>query len=38
MLVPKGKATADLLASRHGFVNLGQIGDLHNYFLFEHKR
>ena len=36
--VPKGKATADALAQRHGFANLGQIGSLDNYFLLEHSR
>ncbi len=38
VLVPKGPSTADALAARHGFVNLGQIGALENYFLFEHAR
>ena len=38
VLVPKGQDTADQVASAHGFVNLGQIGALDNYFLFEHAR
>ena len=29
---------ANQLAHRHGFTNLGQIGDLENYYLFEHSR
>jgi proprotein convertase subtilisin/kexin type 5 len=36
--VPAGKATADAVAARHGFVNLGQIGSLENHFLLEHPR
>lgn len=38
VLVPKGKETADQVASAHGFTNLGQIGSLDNYFLFENSR
>ena len=38
VLVPKGHDTADQVAAVHGFVNLGQIGSLDNYFLFEHAR
>ena len=38
VFVPKGTEMADRLASKHGFKNLGQIGDLENYFLFEHSR
>jgi len=38
VLVPRGTEMADRLASKHGFKNLGQIGDLDNYFLFEHSR
>lgn len=38
LFIPKGEETANLLASKHGFVNLGQIGTLDNYFLFEHAR
>ena len=38
VLVPKGQDTADQVAAAHGFVNLGQIGSLDNYFLFEHAR
>jgi len=33
-----GRIEADRLASAHGFVNVGQIGDLEGYFLFEHAR
>ena len=29
---------ANELASRHGFINTGQIGDLEYYYLFEHRR
>ena len=35
--VPAGGETADRLAARYGFHNRGQIGDLSNYFLFEHR-
>ncbi len=35
VLIPHGKGAADKLAERHGFKNLGQIGDLENYYLFE---
>ena len=38
VLVPRGKEMADRLATKHGFKNLGQIGDLENYYLFEHAR
>ena len=38
VLIPKGGETADRLANRHGFTNLGQIGDLENYYLFEQPR
>ena len=38
LFIPHGGATADALASKHGFKNLGQIGTLDNYFLFEHPR
>eukprot|EP00095_Tigriopus_kingsejongensis_P009291 snap_masked-scaffold175_size286436-processed-gene-1.14 protein:Tk09291 transcript:snap_masked-scaffold175_size286436-processed-gene-1.14-mRNA-1 annotation:"furin-like convertase" len=38
LFIPKGQDTADALAAKHGFVNLGQIGALDNYFLFEHAR
>ena len=38
VLIPKGPETADQLAAAHGFVNLGQIGALENYFLFENAR
>ena len=38
LYIPEGKATAQRLADKHGFVNLGEIGSLENYFLFEHPR
>ncbi|XP_063242489.1 furin-like protease 2 [Bacillus rossius redtenbacheri] len=37
VLVPAGARSADLIARRHGFDNLGQIGQLPGYFLFEHR-
>ena len=37
VFVPAGGETADRLAARYGFHNRGQIGDLSNYFLFEHR-
>jgi len=36
--VPSGPAVADQLAEKHGFHNTGQIGDLQDYYLFEHRR
>jgi len=36
--IPAGKETADAVAAKHGFVNLGQIGSLDDHFLFEHPR
>ena len=36
--VPRGDKVAQDLASKHGFTNLGQIGSLDNYYLFEHAR
>ncbi len=36
LYIPKGEAAADALASKHGFVNLGVIGSLEDYYLFEH--
>ena len=36
--IPGGHEAADKVASRHDFMNLGQIGSLENYFLFEHPR
>ena len=30
-----GNEAADRLAARHGFANMGQIGDLENYYLLE---
>jgi proprotein convertase subtilisin/kexin type 5 len=38
VFVPRGASVADDIAARHGFRNVGQIGDLDNYFLFEHAR
>ena len=38
LFIPSGTSTADTLASKHGFINLGQIGSLDNYYLFEHPR
>ncbi|XP_065224139.1 furin-like protease 2 [Planococcus citri] len=34
--VPTGHADADHVASTHGFQNLGQIGSLKGFYLFEH--
>ena len=36
--VPAGQDVADKLAEKHGFHNTGQIGDLQDYYLFEHRR
>jgi len=36
--VPAGPQVADQLAAKHGFQNSGQIGDLEDYYLFEHRR
>ena len=38
VLIPDGETAAGELAAKHGFTSLGQIGDLENYFLFEHPR
>ena len=38
LFIPSGPKNAEILASKHGFVNLGQIGSLDNYYLFEHPR
>merc|ERR1712001_358542 len=38
LYIPEGKVTAEKLAMKHGFVDLGEIGSLENYFLFEHPR
>lgn len=35
--VPAGKDQADAIAEKHGFVNIGQIGSLKEYYLLEHK-
>ena len=37
VFVPAGEQTANKLALKYGFHNMGQIGDLDNYFLFEHR-
>ncbi|KAF2368887.1 Proprotein convertase P [Trinorchestia longiramus] len=34
--VPRGVQAANEVAQQHGFINIGQIGSLENYFLFEH--
>ncbi|XP_043658322.1 furin-like protease 2 isoform X2 [Drosophila teissieri] len=34
--IPAGKQVADVIASKHGFINRGQIGSLDNYYLFQH--
>ncbi|GAB6022556.1 Furin-like protease 2 [Chamberlinius hualienensis] len=36
--VEGGTAEAERIAKRHGFSNLGQIGSLDGYYLFEHQR
>ncbi|CAL4115754.1 unnamed protein product [Meganyctiphanes norvegica] len=36
--IPEGSKAADEISSKYGFVNLGQIGALDNYFLLEHRR
>ena len=36
--IPAGREAADLIASKHGFINIGQIGALDDHFLFEHPR
>jgi len=38
VFVPAGRQVADQLAAKHGFLNSGQIGDLQDYYLFEHRR
>lgn len=35
--IPEGRNVADTVASKSGFQNLGQIGSLKNYYLFEHS-
>ena len=37
VFVPAGPHTADRLAAKYGFRNTGQIGDLNNFYLFEHR-
>ncbi|XP_017011796.3 furin-like protease 2 isoform X3 [Drosophila takahashii] len=34
--IPAGKHVADVIATKHGFINKGQIGSLDNYYLFQH--
>ncbi|XP_046801325.1 furin-like protease 2 isoform X2 [Lucilia cuprina] len=36
--IPAGKDMADLIADKYGFINMGQIGSLQDYYLFHHKR
>nr|Q9NJ15.1 RecName: Full=Proprotein convertase subtilisin/kexin type 5; AltName: Full=Proprotein convertase PC6-like; Short=aPC6; Flags: Precursor [Branchiostoma californiense]AAF26301.1 proprotein convertase aPC6B isoform [Branchiostoma californiense] len=36
--VEGGTAAADRLASKHGFINKGQIGSLEDHYLFVHRR
>lgn len=35
--VPSGQEAADEVARKHGFRNIGQIGSLRDYYLFEHQ-
>merc|ERR1711962_714781 len=37
VLIPAGEKAAERLAHKYGFHNAGQIGDLTNYYLFEHR-
>ncbi|XP_045130574.1 neuroendocrine convertase 1-like isoform X2 [Portunus trituberculatus] len=37
VVIPAGKETANEVASKYGFNNLGQIGSLKHHYLFEHK-
>nr|XP_017011802.2 furin-like protease 2 isoform X4 [Drosophila takahashii] len=34
--IPAGKHVADVIATKHGFINKGQIGSLDNFYLFQH--
>ncbi|KAH8299260.1 hypothetical protein KR018_001084, partial [Drosophila ironensis] len=34
--IPAGKQAADAIATKHGFINKGQIGALDDYYLFQH--
>lgn len=34
--IPAGKEVADAIAHKNGFKNVGQVGDLKNYFHFKH--
>nr|XP_022910704.1 furin-like protease 2 [Onthophagus taurus] len=36
--IPEGNDVADEIASKHGFVNRGQVGSLRGFYLFEHSR
>ncbi|XP_060876735.1 furin-like protease 2 isoform X2 [Metopolophium dirhodum] len=35
--IPKGSGQAEQIAAKHGFNNIGQIGSLEGFYLFEHK-
>lgn len=35
--IPAGQDVADSIASKHGFVNMGQIGSLKGYYLLHHN-
>uniref|UniRef100_A0A8D8XPL7 furin n=1 Tax=Cacopsylla melanoneura TaxID=428564 RepID=A0A8D8XPL7_9HEMI len=35
--IPTGDADANRIAAKHGFTNIGQIGSLKGYYLFEHQ-
>ncbi|XP_063859922.1 neuroendocrine convertase 1-like isoform X2 [Scylla paramamosain] len=37
VVIPAGKETANEVAAKYGFNNLGQIGSLEHHYLFEHK-
>uniref|UniRef100_A0A1B6CCM9 furin n=1 Tax=Clastoptera arizonana TaxID=38151 RepID=A0A1B6CCM9_9HEMI len=36
--IPSGVEDADLIADKHGFTNIGQIGSLKGFYLFEHPK
>lgn len=36
--IPGGDEAADRIAEKHGFINIGKIGSLKGYYLFEHHR
>ncbi|XP_050443201.1 furin-like protease 2 isoform X2 [Adelges cooleyi] len=35
--IPKGSEHAEQIAAKHGYNNIGQIGSLQGFYLFEHK-